>query len=153
MRSGCIDTGGMSLTMHALTMTPAPHGACCCHYCKWVACQRVEFVLCLWWSAGSYHGLNPTFRQSADYGVLHATADKQGKVTDVTIWRGGFAEEREVLVSGQTCICSKKTCMSLAGCPHVKCAQQQAGALHNTLAAASIVVWRLPASGALRNQA
>lgn len=65
-------------------------------------------MLCLWWSAGSYHGLNPTFRQSADYGVLHATADKQGKVTDVTIWRGGFAEEREVLVSGQTCICSKK---------------------------------------------
>jgi hypothetical protein len=48
--------------------------------------------------SGSYHGLNPTFRQSADYGVLHATADKQGKVTDVTIWRAGFIEEREVLV-------------------------------------------------------
>lgn len=49
-------------------------------------------------NTGSYHGLNPTFHQSADYGVLHATADKQGKVTDVTIWRGGFAEEREVLL-------------------------------------------------------
>jgi malic enzyme len=29
---------------------------------------------------------------------MHATADKQGKVTDVTIWRAGFMEEREVLV-------------------------------------------------------
>jgi hypothetical protein len=48
--------------------------------------------------AGSYHGLNPTYRQSADYGVMHVTADKVGKVTDVTIWRAGFQEEREVLV-------------------------------------------------------
>ncbi|KAF6253991.1 hypothetical protein COO60DRAFT_364180 [Scenedesmus sp. NREL 46B-D3] len=49
-------------------------------------------------NTGSYHGLDPTDRQSADYGVMHLTADKQGKVTDVTIWRAGFMEEREVLL-------------------------------------------------------
>lgn len=48
---------------------------------------------------GSYHGLSPTGRQSCSYGLLHFTTDKAGKVTDVTIWRAGFAEEREVLVS------------------------------------------------------
>jgi hypothetical protein len=35
---------------------------------------------------------------SACVKVMDATADKQGKVTDVTIWRAGFMEEREVLV-------------------------------------------------------
>lgn len=50
-------------------------------------------------NTGSYHGLSPTYRQSADYGVLHATTDKSGKVTDVIIWRAGFMEEREVLAS------------------------------------------------------
>lgn len=49
-------------------------------------------------AAGSYHGLTPTYRQSADYGVMHVTTDKSGRVTDVTIWRAGFMEEREVLV-------------------------------------------------------
>ena len=49
--------------------------------------------------AGSYHGLAPTNRRSGSYGLLHFTTDKSGKVTDITIWRAGFREEREVLVS------------------------------------------------------
>lgn len=47
---------------------------------------------------GDYHGLSPTQRQSADYGVMHVVTDKTGKVTDVTLWRAGFMEERESLV-------------------------------------------------------
>jgi hypothetical protein len=34
-------------------------------------------------------------------GDVCKTADKQGKVTDVTIWRAGFLEEREVLVGAK----------------------------------------------------
>jgi hypothetical protein len=68
-------------------------------------------------SAGSYHGLDPTYRQSADYGVMHATADKQGKVTDVTIWRAGFMEEREVLVGDFAhCLQRPRSCVNCEAC-------------------------------------
>lgn len=30
---------------------------------------------------------------------MHFTTDKSARVTDLTIWRAGFAEERQVLVS------------------------------------------------------
>lgn len=50
---------------------------------------------------GAYHGLSPTNQQSGCYGILHFTTDKSGKVTDITIWRAGFKEEREVLVSNR----------------------------------------------------
>lgn len=64
--------------------------------------------------AGSYHGLAPTNRRSGSYGLLHFTTDKSGKVTDITIWRAGFREEREVLVSAgaprwQPHICSARS--------------------------------------------
>jgi hypothetical protein len=49
-------------------------------------------------AAGSYHGLAPTNMRSGSYGLLHFTTDKSGKVTDMTLWRPGFSEEREVLV-------------------------------------------------------
>eukprot|EP00878_Enallax_costatus_P012419 GHUV01012970.1.p1 GENE.GHUV01012970.1~~GHUV01012970.1.p1 ORF type:complete len:368 (+),score=90.38 GHUV01012970.1:207-1310(+) len=49
-------------------------------------------------NTGDYHGLSPTQRQSADYGVMHVVTDKTGKVTDVTLWRAGFMEERESLL-------------------------------------------------------
>ena len=35
---------------------------------------------------------------SADYGVLHLVLGASGLVTDVTLWRAGFAEERGALV-------------------------------------------------------
>jgi hypothetical protein len=41
------------------------------------------------------------FRLCVDVEVLLATADKQGKATDVTIWWASFMEEREVLVSAK----------------------------------------------------
>lgn len=62
--------------------------------------------------AGSYHGLSPTQRQSADYGVMHLVTDKTGKVTDVTLWRAGFKEERESLVGAAP----TTTCGSCTGC-------------------------------------
>lgn len=63
--------------------------------------QRASGLICCRLSArhaGSYHGLAPTNRRSGSYGILHFTTDKAGKVTDMTTWRAGFTEEREVLV-------------------------------------------------------
>lgn len=48
---------------------------------------------------------------SPAYGILHATTDKAGMVTDVYLWRQGFQEEREVLVGawdGLGWVCSVK---------------------------------------------
>eukprot|EP00775_Hariotina_reticulata_P008089 gene8089-8282_t len=53
-----------------------------------------------YWEAnntGSYRGLSPTNQVSHDYGIMQITTDRSTKLTDVTIWRAGFAEEREVL--------------------------------------------------------
>lgn len=59
--------------------------------CVWLVSCHALF-------AGSYHGLAPTNRQSGSYGLMHFTTDKSGLVTDITTWRAGFQEEREVLV-------------------------------------------------------
>eukprot|EP00879_Flechtneria_rotunda_P024546 GHRR01026025.1.p1 GENE.GHRR01026025.1~~GHRR01026025.1.p1 ORF type:complete len:233 (+),score=47.67 GHRR01026025.1:207-905(+) len=49
-------------------------------------------------NTGSYHGLSPTYRLSTDYGLMHVSTNKSSKITDVTIWRAGFMEEREALL-------------------------------------------------------
>jgi hypothetical protein len=77
--------------------------------------QPVLHALCLLrvHCAGSYHGLAPTNKRSGSYGILHYTTDKSGKVTDMTIWRAGFQEEREVLVStnsaADSCACADQS--------------------------------------------
>ena len=53
-------------------------------------------------NTGSYHGLSPSNQVSHDYGILHATVDSKGLVTDVGIWRSGFAEERQGLLQNPT---------------------------------------------------
>eukprot|EP00877_Chromochloris_zofingiensis_P007069 jgi/Chrzof1/2615/Cz11g22160.t1 len=53
-------------------------------------------------NTGSYHGLTPTGRVSKDYGIIHATTDKTGKLTDIALWRGGFQEERDALLRNNT---------------------------------------------------
>jgi len=58
---------------------------------------------------GSYHGQTPTGVVSRDYGIMRVVVDKGGMVTDVTMWRAGFAEERETRVSSRWrwwwCVC------------------------------------------------
>jgi hypothetical protein len=49
-------------------------------------------------NTGSYHGLNPSHQVSHDYGIMHATVDSKGLVTDVSLWRSGFSEERQGLL-------------------------------------------------------
>jgi len=65
-----------------------------------VAAERLPTTVCsACIHAGSYRGLSPTNQVSQDYGIMQITTDRSTKLTDVTIWRAGFAEEREVLVS------------------------------------------------------
>lgn len=88
--------------------------------------QPVLHALCLPLvpCAGSYHGLAPTNRVSGSYGILHYTTDKSGKVTDMTIWRAGFQEEREVLVSTIS-EASSCACADMAWCGRMRLQEAQ----------------------------
>jgi hypothetical protein len=49
-------------------------------------------------NTGSYHGLPASNLRSQDYGLMHLSVDRKGLVTDVTIWRAGFRDERQGLL-------------------------------------------------------